>query len=73
MDLLNIFEVFARLRKCKRQMKMKYKHSDSKHFFEINNFTGSVWPFILLAMKWVFHKQFYDLEKTVNHLSYVSN
>ena len=52
---------------------MKYKHSDSKHFFEINNFTGSVWPFILLAMKWVFHKQFYDLEKTVNHLSYVSN
>ena len=63
MNLLNIFEVFARLRKCKKQMKMKYKHSDSKNFFEINKFTGSVWPFTLLAMNDVFHKQFYDLEE----------
>ena len=75
MDLLNIFEVFARLRKCKKQMKMKYKHSgcDSKNFFEINKFTESVWPLTLLAMNWVFHKQFYDLEEMVNRLSYVSN
>ena len=36
MDLLNIFEVFARLRQSKKQMKMKYKHSDSKNLFEIN-------------------------------------
>ena len=49
-------------------MKMKYKHSDSKHFFEINKFTESVWPLGLLAMNWVFHKQFYDFEKTMNHL-----
>ena len=54
-------------------MKMKYKHSDSKNFFEINKFTESVWPLSLLAMNWVFHKQFYDFEKTMNHLSYVSN
>ena len=73
MDLLNIFEVFARLRKCKKQMKMKYKHRDSKNFFKMNKFTGSVWLLTLLAMNWVFHKQFYYLENIVNHLSYVSN
>ena len=63
MDLFNIFEVFARLRKSKKQMKMKYKHSGSKNIFKINRFTGSVWPLTLFAMNWVFHKQFYDLEK----------
>ena len=52
-------------------MKMKYEHSDSKNFFEINKFTGSVWVHVLtlLAMNWVFHKQFYYLEKMVNYLS----
>ena len=73
MDLLNVFEVFARLRRCKKQMKLKYKHSDSKNFFEINKFTGSVWPLTLMANNWAFHKQFYDLETMVNLLSYVSN
>ena len=33
MDQFNIFEVFARLRKSKKQMKMKYKHSGSKNIF----------------------------------------
>ena len=73
MDLLNIFEDFARLRQSKKQMKMKYKHIDSKTFFEINIFTGCVWPLTLWAMNYVFDKQFYDLETTVKHLSYVSN
>ena len=36
--------------KSKKQMKMKHKHSDCKNFFEINKFTGSVWPLSLKVM-----------------------
>ena len=33
--LLNIFEVFAGLIQSEKHMKMKYKRSDRKNFFEI--------------------------------------